>query len=103
MGMVGLAISMETRTTAQEKVEARVTALEIVRSRRGTFWEDEDVEHATLTKVLGWMREDKAESDRIEAEAQELAEAEAANDPNAKTKDLFNSYRRKLKQEGRMR
>jgi hypothetical protein len=90
---------------AREQIEAEVKRLDAVLARRGQWYEDEAAEHAAYSKALAWMNEEKIETDRLEAEA--LAAAEAAdeearrNDPNFKTKELFSTYRNRLKQKAK--
>lgn len=92
---------------ARDQVGSEVFRLEAIEARRGELYEDERAALEAYRNCARWMDEDKKEAERIEAEAlaaqQEEEEAARRNDPNAKTKELFGSYRNKLQKEGRMR
>ncbi len=96
-------MEMNNHMTAAEKIEAEVKRYEAILARRGQFYEDEGAAYLAFKSASDWLREDKEEADRIELEAAEAEETERTRDPNAPTKDLFATYRKKLKQEGRMR
>ncbi len=85
--------------TAVEQIDAEVARLAEILRVRGQFWEDEAAAYAAYQNCATWLKQEKDETARIEREAAEAEEAEKLRDPHAETKDLFNTYRKKLKQQ----
>lgn len=83
-----------TRTavvTARQRVAEAVTDLELILRLKGGLWDDQQVRLDTLRDVSNWMADeelDKATTPEV-----------ASEDPNRDTKALFESYKRKLKDE----
>jgi hypothetical protein len=80
---------------AEDKLRQQVDRYAGIATRRGLD-EVERTEFQSFSMALQWIEEDKAEDEKIETEA--LAAEKSRPDD---TRELFNSYRLKLKKEGR--
>ena len=85
--------------TALERMQAEIDRLVAISQRRA-LWDDERLLLKTYLQVKAWMAEEAAPAPVAVAAP---SEPEAPMDEHQKTKDVFASYRDKLKKEGRMR
>ena len=90
-----------------ERIDAEVKRLDAIEARRGILCEDERARNEALKDVLAWSEEEKLREklavEQAKIEQQEAEHEAYMNDPNRKTKDLFQPYKMKLQKEGRMR
>ena len=86
--------------TALERVQMEIDRLAEIAKRRA-LWEDEQQAITIYRQVAKWIGEDAALG-MTPAPEPELV-AVGAGDEEKKIKDVFASYREKLKREGRMR
>ena len=76
-----------------DKLDAEIARLDGLLYRRGIFFEDEMGMHTAYTNVRQWLKDDKIETQRIEAEAAEAAEEKRKTAPNYATREMFKNVK----------